>query len=406
MMAVFLLASLVGSMAAAPALAGLTPRFHAEFVEAEVPQDPLYKQGTAAIDRGDWDAAVKAFGELARQKGERADAALYWQAYALYKGGQPDAALKTCAALKNAYPQSRWQRERRALELEIRQSTGQTPQVEADDSDELKLMALSGLMNADPARAMPLIKQILESGTSSDKVRDRAMFVLAQSGSSEARQTLIAMAKSDANPDLQARAIRNLGLFGGRDSRQSLIDIYKTSKNVQARKAVLGALMLSGDRAGLADVARTETSADLRREAINQLGVSGGREELWQMYQQEKDGDTKRAIINALFVSGGGEQLTQLATKESDPDLRREAIEKLGLTGQQSAPTLKTIYETEKDPAVKRAVLNAFFVQGNAKALIEVAKQEKDPGLKREAIEKLSVMGSKEATDYFLELLK
>ena len=58
---------------------------------AEAPQDPLYKQGTAAIDRGDWDAAVKAFGELARQKGERADAALYWQAYALYKGGQPDA---------------------------------------------------------------------------------------------------------------------------------------------------------------------------------------------------------------------------------------------------------------------------------------------------------------------------
>ena len=51
-------------------------------------------------------------------------------------------------------------------------------------------------------------------------------------------------------------------------------------------------------------------------------------------------------------------------------------------------------------------MLNAFFVQGNATALIEVARQEKDAGLKREAIEKLSVMGSKEATDYFLELLK
>ena len=63
----------------------------------EAPQDPLYKQGTAAIDRGDWDAAVKAFGELARQKGERADAALYWQAYALNKGGQPDEALESAA---------------------------------------------------------------------------------------------------------------------------------------------------------------------------------------------------------------------------------------------------------------------------------------------------------------------
>jgi HEAT repeat protein len=372
----------------------------------EATQDPLYKQGTAALDRADWDAAVKAFGELARQKGERADAALYWQAYALYKGGQPDAALKTCATLKTTYPQSRWQRERRALELEIRQASGQTPQVEDEDSDELKLMALSGLLNADPARAMPLIKQMLQSGSSSPKVRDRALFVLAQSGSPEARQALVTIARSDADADLQARAIQNLGLFGGRESRQSLIEIYTTSQNMQARKAVLGALMLSGDRAGLAEVARKEASPELRREAINQLGVSGGREELWQMYQQEKDGDVKRAIINALFVGGAREQLTQLATKETDPDMRREAIEKLGLTGQQSAPTLKTIYTTDKDPEIKRAVLNAFFVQGNAKALIEIARQEQDPRLKKEAIEKLSVMGSKEATEYFMELLK
>jgi HEAT repeat protein len=401
MMAVFLVAMLGG---APTDWAEVRPI--AAMLGADAVQDPLYQQGTAAIDKGDWDTAVRAFGELAKRKGERADAALYWQAYALYKGGQPDQALKTCAALKAGYPQSRWQRERRALELEIRQSTGQSPQVEAEDSDELKLMALSGLMNADPARAMPLIKQILESASASAKVRDRAMFVLAQSGSPEARQALMALARSDANPDLQARAIQNLGLFGGPDSRQALVDIYKTSKNVQARKAVLSALMLSGDRSGLAEVARTETSPVLRREAINQLGVSGGRDELWQMYQQEKDSDVKRAIINALFVGGGHEQLSQLATKETDPEVRRDAIEKLGLTGQGSAPTLKTIYATDKDPAVKRAVLNAFFVQGNAKALIEVAKQEKDPGLKRAAVEKLSVMGSKEATEYFMELLK
>jgi HEAT repeat protein len=400
MIAVFLVAVLGG---APTAWADVRP---VSALVTEAPQDPLYKQGTAAIDQGDWDAAVKAFSELAKRKGERTDAALYWQAYALYKGGQPDQALKACAALKAGYPQSRWQRERRALELEIRQSTGQAPQVEAEDSDELKLMALSGLMNADPGRAMPLIKQILQSGSSSPKVRDRALFVLAQSGSPEARQALVAIARSDANPDLQARAIQNLGLFGGHESRQSLIEIYRTSQNIQARKAVLSALMLSGDRTGLAAVARKETSPQLRREAINQLGVSGGRDELWQMYQQEKDSDVKRAIINALFVGGGREQLSQLATKESDPEVRRDAIEKLGLTGQASAPTLKTIYATDKDPEIKRAVLNAFFVQGNAKALIEVAKQEQDPRLKKEAIEKLSVMGSKEATEYFMELLK
>ena len=375
-------------------------------LEAEASQDSLYKEGTAAIDRSDWDGAAKAFGDLARQKGARADAALYWQAYALNKGGQRDEALRALASLKTGYPQSRWQRERRALELEIRQASGQTPQVDAEDSDELKLMALSGLMNADPARAMPLITQMLQSGSSSPKVRDRALFVLAQSGSPEARQALMTIARNDANADLQARAIQNLGLFGGGESHQALVEIYATSKNLQARKAVLNALMLSGDRAALADVARKEASAELRREAINQLGVSGGRDELWQMYQQEKDADAKRAIINALFVGGGRDQLSQLATKEADPALRREAIEKLGLTGQESAPTLKTIYASDKDPQIKRAVLNAFFVQGNAKALIEVAKQEQNAELKKDAIQKLSIMGSKEATEYFMELLK
>jgi HEAT repeat protein len=401
-----MIAVVLAAALAAPAPTALHDIGAMSALEAEAPQDSLYKEGTVAIDRGDWDGAAKAFGELARQKGARADAALYWQAYALNKGGQRDEALKALASLKTGYPQSRWQRERRALELEIRQASGQTPQVDAEDSDELKLMALSGLMNADPARAMPLITQMLQSGSSSPKVRDRALFVLAQSGSPEARQALMAIARNDANADLQARAIQNLGLFGGGESHQALVEIYATSKNLQARKAVLNALMLSGDRAALADVARKEASAELRREAINQLGVSGGRDELWQMYQQEKDADAKRAIINALFVGGGSDQLSQLATKEADPALRREAIEKLGLTGQESAPTLKTIYASDKDPQIKRAVLNAFFVQGNAKALIEVAKQEQNAELKKDAIQKLSIMGSKEATEYFMELLK
>ena len=103
-----------------------------------------------AIDKSDWDAAAKAFGERRAAEGRARRRGALLAGYALYKSGQPDQALKSLATLKAGYPQSRWQRDRRALELEIRQATGQTPQVEADDSDELKLMALSGLMNADP----------------------------------------------------------------------------------------------------------------------------------------------------------------------------------------------------------------------------------------------------------------
>ena len=376
--------------------------------ESQDTEAALYKAGTASIDKGDWRSAEQAFTKVVAFKGERADAALYWRAYAYNKLSMRDDALKSIASLKAGYPKSTWVKDARALEVEIRQASGQTPQVESSGpggDEELKLLALSGLMNADPDKAIPIVKNML-TGSPSPKLMDRALFVLAQSGKPEARQVLVDIAKSNPNPDLQKHAIRNLGLFGGQESQQTLVDIYSSSQNIEARKAVLQALMLSGDKSKVYEVATKETTPELRREAIQQLGVMGGRDELWKIYQTEKDASVRRAVINSLFISGGVDQLGELATKETDPGLRREAIQKLGLTGPNSAPLLKNIYTTEKDPSVKRAVLDAYFVQGNAKALIEIARTEQDPAMKRAAVEKLSVMGSKEASDYMMELLK
>jgi tetratricopeptide (TPR) repeat protein len=390
----------------AMAHAGHTPALVPDAIdEVQSQEATLYAQGTAALDKRDWDTAAKTFAQAATLKGDRADAALYWRAYALHKSGRRDEALQSIAALKSAYPRSRWIKDATALDLEIRQASGQAPSVDAGASDDLKLMALGGLMNADPARALPLIKQMLAKSPT-DAVRDRAMFVLAQSGSPEARQVLMQMAKGDADAETQAAAVRYLGLFGGDDSRQALLDIYTTSSNPQARKAVLNALMVSGAREQLTAIARKETAPELRAEAINLLGVSGARTELEQLYQQEKSPEARRAVINALFVSGAVDQMTVLATKETDLELRREAVQRLGLMGAGTAPTLKAIYTNERDPGVKGAVLHAFFVQGNAAALVEIARKEQDPGRKKDAVQLLSLMQSKEATDYMLELLK
>ena len=394
-------------MVAMLAIASPAPDAFADAAEVETQSaQAVYNQGTQALDRSEWDAAADAFERVVALKDSRADAALYWRAYALNKSGKRDAALKTLAALKAGYPQSRWVRDAGALELEIRQASGQTPAPAASDNDELKLLALSGLMQADPERALPLVKQMLQSGTASPKIRERAMFVLAQSGSPEARQALVAIAKGTSNPELQVEAIRYLGLFGGDEGRKVLGDVFASSKDLDVGRAVLQAYMVSGDRAHLLEVARTTTHPELRRQAFQMLGASGAREELWQLYQQNKDVDSRREIINGLFISGGKDQIQQIATKEPDMDLRIEGIQRLGLMGKDTAPVLKSIYSSDKDAHVRRAVLNAFFVQGNATALIEIAKQESDPTLKREAVQKLSIMGSKEATDYMLELLK
>jgi len=395
-----------GATAGKPVVA--SPAFPAVVAidDMQTAEQTVYNRATAALDRGEFDAAATAFAEAAALKGERADSALYWSAYAHNKRGRRDEALKAISELRSNYPKSRWLRDASALEAEIRQAAGQTAVTPRNGDEDLKLMALGGIMNADPDRALPILEQMLSS-TQSDKVRDRALFVLAQSGSPKAREVLVRIARTGPDEDTQARAIRYLGMFGGQDSRQALVDIYKASQSQKARKAVLNAFMLSGDRTALLEVARTEPSPALRREAIHQIGVSGGRDELWQLYQTETAPEVKDAILNGLFISGASDQLAELAKKETDPRLRREAIQKLGLTGsEKSGATLKQMYGTEKDVAIKRTILNAFFIQGNATTLVEIARAEQDPSLKREAVQKLSLMGSKEATDYMMELLK
>src|SRR5687767_13147542 len=76
--------------------------------EVQSQEGTLYARGTAALDKRDWDTAAATFAQTARLKGERADAALYWRAYALHKSGRREDALQAIAALRSAYPRSRW----------------------------------------------------------------------------------------------------------------------------------------------------------------------------------------------------------------------------------------------------------------------------------------------------------
>src|SRR5229473_2801282 len=87
-------------------------------------EDQLYERGTEALDEGQWDRAIESFDRVASAGDRRADAALYWKAYALNKSGQRPPALAALETLRKSYPQSRWLKEAQALELEVRQGAG------------------------------------------------------------------------------------------------------------------------------------------------------------------------------------------------------------------------------------------------------------------------------------------
>jgi HEAT repeat protein len=298
-------------------------------------------------------------------------------------------------------------KEARALEQEIRQGSGGAPSKEAlsDDDEDLKLMAVHGLMNSNPEQALPILKKLLDS-SQSPKLKDRALFVLAQSGSPEARDILSRVARGESQPGMQRKAIQYLAIHGGGESRAALADIYKASSDPSVKKAVLQAFMIGGDKERLLAAARGEKDDSLRRAAIQQLGVMGAQDELWQMYGGETSREAKEAIQQALFVGGSSGRLIALVKVEKDPELRMSAVRNLGLISSPEAhAALESLYKGESDLRVREAVLQGFFVSGNAKRLIEIARTEKDPSLKRRAIQHLSVMGSPEATQFLLEIL-
>jgi hypothetical protein len=283
---------------------------------------------------------------LADAIANRVDAAMYWKAYSLGKQRELTEALSTLATMQSRFADSRWLKDAMALKVEVMQASGQAVSPDSQTDEDLKLLALRGLMQSDPDRAVPMIEQVL-SGSSSIKVKENALFVLSQSRSTRAREILGTVAKGGTNPDLQLKAIRYLGVMNSPGNDQILEDAYRSSSDEAVKRAVIRSFMVSGNRARLAAIAGDASSSPaLRGEAVQQLGVMRAGDELARLYARESSPEVKKRIIQGLFVGR------------------------------------------------------------DATRLVELAKAEKDMELKKDIVQKLSMMKSKEATDYLVELLK
>src|SRR5277367_2331275 len=225
---------------------------------AKSKDDALYSDGTRAINDSRWADAEAIFAKIAQQHGERAEAALYWQAYAENKQGKSARALEICAQLRQAYPHGSWVNECGALEIEIRGKNGDPPPPQAEQDEELKLLALNSLMQQDESRALPIIQQILE-GDRSERLKERALFVLAQDQSQQAQALLGQIARGQKDLALQKKAIQMLAVTHGQQI-SVLADIYRQSNNEEVKKAILQAYLITNNPDPLVEAARHESN--------------------------------------------------------------------------------------------------------------------------------------------------
>jgi HEAT repeat protein len=367
-----------------------------------------YRDGQKALDDERWKDAANIFKKLAAERGGDADAALYWQAYALAKDGKEEDALATLRALHASYPKSDWIDDAEALEVEMRGDTVTVNAVasgSASETEELKLYALNGLMQAEPEKAVPVLRKFLQ-GNSSPRLKKQALFVLSQTESPEAQRLLLEVAKGRFAPGLQREAIQQLGVAGGKESVAALKDLYAGTNDPRVKEAVLNAYLVCDAEGEVVAIARGDQDPAMRRRAIQQLGAMDATAGLRDLYAKETSQEVRRTILEAMGVAGDVDALVQAARAENDPELRRRAIQSMGVAGGAKAgAALKQLYASFPDYETRRAVLEGLFVMDDAKALIELFRAEKDPKLKKAIVEKLSIMDDPAAQELLLKML-
>jgi hypothetical protein len=357
--------------------------------------DEAYAAGKKAIYDSNWQQALDSFSQVVKAGGSHADEALYWQAYSQNKLGQRGDAINSIARLKREYPRSQWIKDANALEYEIRQAMGQTPNPEQESDCDLKLLAVNSLLNSDPDRAVPLIEKLLNNGGNSGQcggqVLEKALFVLSQSDSQRARDLMLQIATGKLHPELQQKAIHYLGISGNHDV---LMKIYTGSNSMEAKKSALHSLGISGGCSELLTLSGPEKDPQLIKEAIHSMGIAGCKSELRDLYSKSTVPDVKRDILHSTIVSGDTELQQKVALNDPDPKLRAEAVKDLGVSG--GCTQLSEFSGSEKDPEVIREAIHAMGVGGCQQQLRDLYNKTTSPDLKRDILHSTIVSGDTE----------
>lgn len=352
-----------------------------------------YDEGQEALRAQHWMEAAHHFAEAASQPGaeeDRVAAAMYWRAHALYRADHRGDAARQVSELERKFPDSRWLAEARALQVEYDGSID-----DAVAEDELRVFALSQLMERDLERALPLLLQIMRE-TQSEKVRRDALFVLGMSDSPEARQAIAEAARNSGEPALQAQAIQMLGAASTDDTLTILDGLYASASDERVKQAVIHAYIAGNRPAPLLDILETEQDPALQREVIHALGAMGATEALRALYPTLDATETRLAAIEAFSISGDTGMLRQVLETESNAELRRTAIQGIAIHGGDAAAgLLRSLYASTTNREEKLAILESLTVLDGAEALaLEVVQTERDPELLTTAIQILGMMGA------------
>ena len=141
---------------------------------------------------------------------------------------------------------------------------------------------------------------------------------------------VFAIAANASNEEEFSEAVEMLGVMGAHEQLRELRNRAGVSESLVA------AYMISGDAVTLQELALDGSNPEVQLQAIEALGVVGGDDvgqTLVDLYQASSDEDIKEAALEGLLIAGEDDAVLELYRSSGDNAEKRELLELLVIMG-------------------------------------------------------------------------
>lgn len=401
------------------------------------PADSAYREGRRALNRSDFRDAVRVFSRLRRDfpNSRRVGDSYYYEAYALSRLGRTrdlELALDLLGEQERDHPQSGTRDDAPALRVRIQSDLAARGDSYAaaevfrgasescnEADQQLRVMALSALLNMDSQRALPILQQVLRNRDEcSTELRRQAVFLISQHQGPETVDILLDLAHRNPDPDHEVReqAVFWLSQVHSDEALNALESILRDAEDEDIQgKAIFAISQHASARstAILREFAeRQGARRDLRENAIFWLGQSrGGGEYLRELYDRIDDDDLKENIVFGIAQSNQASDRAWLMEKALDEgesiDVRKNALFWAGQSGI-DVGRLAELYSTVRDREMKEQVIFVLSQHSGRDAvdqLLLIAETEQDTELKTNAIFWLGQSNDPRVAEFLLKII-
>src|SRR5712671_1307359 len=414
------------------------------------PADSLYRLAREALSRGDYKRAAEIFHGIPERYPQSAyttsGQALYYEAFALYRSGDLNAARERLNQLKTRFPAmaksdgaslltrvcgelAKRGDESCAMSIDSTArggsdvatrtgSQGRNCSPDADEDSDDRIAARSALLQMCADRAIAILQKVLSRRDAcAVSLRRKAVFLVSQKRTDQTANILMSVARSDPDQEVREQAVFWLSQVPGSTGLLEEILRGNSDENIK-EKALFSLSQQNEPRAQqiLRDFAvRENENSDLREKAIFWLGQRRSTENtefLRNLYSRLTNQDLREKILFSLSQQrgvGNEQWLMNIALNpKEDIELRKKALFWAGQSGV-AIPQHSTLDDRMGDKDMKEQIIFVLSQRQSERSandkLFDIAKNEKDPELRKKAIFWLGQSRDPRVQQFLLDLI-